>query len=55
MVFGTLYARAMWNRHRAAYHMRYMVGPALLMLIPGTGRVLIQYGHAPFFIGIEYS
>ena len=48
VAFGTLYVLAMWNGHRAAYHMRYMVGTTLLMLAPGTGRVLIQYGHAPF-------
>jgi hypothetical protein len=55
IAFGALYFLAMVNKKNTAYHMRYMIATSLLMLGPGTGRVLIIYGGMSFPQGIEYS
>jgi len=52
--FAVFYGLAMYYRRNPAYHMRYMVATALLMLGPGTGRAFIIYGGMPFETGIEY-
>ncbi len=48
VVFAALYSLAIANRKRTFYHMRYMIGTAVLMIGPGLGRALILYfGIAP--------
>lgn len=41
LAFAALYGFAMCYRKNAAYHMRYIIVAALLMLGPSTGRVFI--------------
>lgn len=53
--FGALYMLAMIYKKNSAYHMRYMIATAFLMLGPGTGRAMIIYGGVPFPLAIEYS
>jgi len=43
IVFIVLYALAVLNTKRTYYHMRFMIGTALLMIGPGLGRALIIY------------
>jgi len=47
LVFIILYALAVLNTKRTFYHMRYMIGTALLMIGPGLGRALIIYFEMP--------
>jgi hypothetical protein len=46
-VFIILYGLAVLNTKRTYYHMRYMIGTALLMIGPGLGRALIIYFEIP--------
>lgn len=41
--FATFYILAMLNKKRTAYHMRYMISTALLIMIAGTVRVFLNY------------
>ncbi|MFM7430867.1 MAG: hypothetical protein ACKO1F_13315 [Flammeovirgaceae bacterium] len=46
--FGILYTLAIANKQKTFYHMRYMIGTALLMIGPGLGRILgVNFGVAP--------
>ena len=47
--FTTFYILAMLNKKRTAYHMRYMISTALLIMIAGTVRVFMNY------FGIEFQ
>jgi len=47
IIFAVLYGLAITNWHRTYYHMRYMIGTALLMIGPGLGRVLILSFEIP--------
>ena len=47
--FTTFYILAMLNKNRTAYHMRYMISTALLIMIAGTVRVFLNY------FGIEFQ
>lgn len=48
IIFGVLYGLAVANKQRTFYHMRYMIGTALLMIGPGLGRILgVNFGVAP--------
>lgn len=40
LIFCILYGLAIANKQRTFYHMRYMIGTALLMIGPGLGRIL---------------
>jgi hypothetical protein len=53
IIFGVLYLSAIKNRPRTYYHMRYMIGTALLMIGPGLGRVLILSFEMPPPIAIS--
>lgn len=53
--FGALYILALVYKKNSAYHMRYMIATAFLMLGPGVGRAMIIYGGVPFPLAIEYS
>ncbi|MCO5935899.1 hypothetical protein NAF17_10120 [Mucilaginibacter sp. RB4R14] len=53
--FGALYILAIVHKSNSAYHMRYMIATAFLMLGPGVGRAMIIYGGVPFPLAIEYS
>ncbi|HEX6889850.1 MAG TPA: hypothetical protein VF141_04140 [Chryseolinea sp.] len=55
IIFAVLYGLAIKNRPRTYYHMRYMIGTALLMIGPGLGRVLILYFEMPPPIGISIT
>ena len=55
VIFGILYGLAINNRSRTYYHMRYMIGTALLMIGPGLGRVLILFLEMPPPIGISIT
>ena len=41
--FSTFYILAMLNKKRTAYHMRYMISTALLIMIAGTVRIFLNY------------
>lgn len=48
IIFGILYGLAVANKQRTFYHMRYMIGTALLMIGPGLGRILgVNFGVPP--------
>jgi hypothetical protein len=47
--FATFYILAMLNKKRTAYHMRYMISTALLIMIAGTVRVFLNY------FGLEFQ
>ncbi|PWT96201.1 MAG: hypothetical protein C5B52_16335 [Bacteroidetes bacterium] len=47
-VFLLFYILAMVNRKKTYFHMRYILGTALLLIGPGVGRILIQYAGMPF-------
>lgn len=53
--FGGFYSLALKNKHHTAYHMRYMICTALMMLAPGTGRALIIYAGMPFPAAVNYA
>ena len=53
--FGALYTLAMFYKKNSAFHMRYMIATAFLMLGPGVGRAMIIYAGVPFPLAIEYS
>jgi hypothetical protein len=55
LVFIILYALAVLNTKRTFYHMRYMIGTALLMIGPGLGRALIIYFEMPPPIAISVT
>jgi hypothetical protein len=55
IIFAGLYGLAIANRPRTYYHMRYMIGTALLMIGPGLGRVLILSFEIPPPIGISIT
>jgi hypothetical protein len=55
IIFAVLYGLAIANRPRTYYHMRYMIGTALLMIGPGLGRVLIVSFEIPPPIGISIT
>lgn len=55
LAFAALYGLAVCYRKNAAYHMRFIIATALLMLGPGTGRVFIFYSKCSFNIIINYS
>jgi hypothetical protein len=55
IIFAGLYGLAIANRPRTYYHMRYMIGTALLMIGPGPGRVLILSFEIPPPIGISIT
>lgn len=46
--FAVMYGLAIKNKMNTPYHMRYMIGTALLMMGPGLGRALIIYFGNPF-------
>lgn len=43
VAFGVCYTLAILNRHNTAYHMRYMVCTAILILGPGVMRIIAIY------------
>lgn len=48
VIFGILFGLAVANKRRTYYHMRYMIGTALLMIGPGLGRILgVNFGVRP--------
>jgi hypothetical protein len=48
IIFGLLFGLAVANKKRTYYHMRYMIGTALLMIGPGLGRILgVNFGVRP--------
>jgi len=55
LVFTILYALAVLNTKKTFYHMRYMIGTALLMIGPGLGRALIIYFEMPPPIAISIT
>ena len=55
LVFIILYALAVLNTKRTYYHMRYMIGTALLMIGPGLGRALIIYFEIPPPVAISIT
>jgi hypothetical protein len=55
IIFAVLYGLAITNRRLTYYHMRYMIGTALLMIGPGLGRVLILYFEMPPPIAISLT
>ena len=54
-VFAILYGLAIANRKRTFYHMRYMIGTAILMIGPGLARGLILYFQVPPPVGISIT
>ncbi|MBL7856604.1 MAG: hypothetical protein JNM57_02870 [Cyclobacteriaceae bacterium] len=54
-IFGALYGLAVTNTRRTYYHMRYMIGTALLMIGPGLGRGLIIYFGIPFPVAVSIT
>jgi hypothetical protein len=55
IIFGILYGLAVSNTRRTFYHMRYMIGTALLMIGPGLGRGLIIYFGMPFPVAVSIT
>lgn len=55
IIFGILYSLAVINTRRTSYHMRYMIGTALLMIGPGLGRGLIIYFGTPFPVAVSVT
>jgi hypothetical protein len=55
VIFGVFYGLAVANKRRTYYHMRYMIGTALLMIGPGLGRILGVNFHVPPTIGISLT
>lgn len=53
--FAALFGLAMYYRKNRAYHMRYMVATALLLLGPGLGRAGILYIGLPFPVAVEWA
>jgi hypothetical protein len=48
VIFGIFFGLAVANKRRTYYHMRYMIGTALLMIGPGLGRILgVNFGVRP--------
>jgi hypothetical protein len=54
-IFGILYSLAITNKRRTYYHMRYMIGTALLMIGPGLGRILAVNFQVPPNIGVSIT
>ncbi|ULQ57405.1 hypothetical protein KJS94_04215 [Flavihumibacter rivuli] len=54
LAFALFYGLAMYHRQNSAYHMRFMIGTALLMIGPGLGRALILYFNVPFPLAVTY-
>jgi len=53
--FAAIYLLAMTNKKNTAYHMRYMIATAVLLIGPGVGRAAIIYGGMPFPKGVEVA
>jgi hypothetical protein len=54
-IFGILYGLAIANKRRTYYHMRYMIGTALLMIGPGLGRILGVNFQVPMNMGVSIT
>jgi hypothetical protein len=48
-----LVALALWNRQRSGWHKRLMLASVLIMTGPGSGRLVIPLGFAPY--GPQFS
>jgi len=53
--FTVLYALGIFYRKHTFYHMRFMIGTALLMIIPIIGRIFYQYFAAEFWYDLYLS
>jgi hypothetical protein len=55
LCFTVLYALAVIYRKHTFYHMRFMIGTALLMIIPIVGRIFFEYFGAEFWYDLYLS
>lgn len=55
LCFTVLYALAVIYRKHSFYHMRFMIGTALLMIIPIVGRIFFEYFGAEFWYDLYLS
>ena len=53
--FTVLYGLAIFYRKHTFYHMRFMIGTALLMIIPIVGRIFFEYFAAEFWYDLYLS
>jgi len=53
--FAIFYILAMLNKKRTAYHMRYMISTALLIMIAGTVRVFLNYFGLEFPQAVQFG
>lgn len=53
--FTFLFSLAIIYRKRTYYHMRFIIGTALLMIIPTTGRIFFEYFAAEFWYDLYLS
>jgi hypothetical protein len=53
--FIILYALAIFYRKQTFYHMRFMIGTALLMIIPTVGRIFFEYFAAEVWYDLYLS
>jgi hypothetical protein len=53
--FTVLYCLAIFYRKHTFYHMRFMIGTALLMIIPIVGRIFFEYFAAEFWYDLYLS
>jgi hypothetical protein len=53
--FIILYALAIFYRKQTYYHMRFMIGTALLMIIPTVGRIFFEYFAAEVWYDLYLS
>jgi hypothetical protein len=53
--FIILYALAIFYRKQTYYHMRFMIGTALLMIIPTMGRIFFEYFAAEVWYDLYLS
>lgn len=55
LCFTVLFALAVIYRKHTFYHMRFMIGTALLMIIPIVGRIFFEYFGAEFWYDLYLS
>ncbi len=53
--FTVLYGLAIFYRMHTFYHMRFMIGTALLMIIPTVSRIFFEYFAAEFWYDLYLS
>ena len=53
--FGLLFVMAIYYKKNTAYHMRYMIASALLLLDPGLGRIFTHHIGTSFDDSVVYS